>query len=265
MYYSGQGVLKVADRNENGTPGAFRSLGNVPTLTIAIDTTKFEHTESMSGNRATDLTLIQEKKGSFKFTMEDVVPANLALAFWGQTTVVAAATAHEEDKPAYIGYMGALSMPNVTNVVVKDEATGAVTYEFGTSPTAAESLNGWIDEPNGTYYVFDTATQTANGAAANIADLDLLTFTYDTGATERIDAFTETSSVKYLRFEGLNTVPDTNQNVIVEIFKGDLDPLNEYGLINEELASIEVSGSILYDTLQPGPTKYFRQTNVSTA
>ena len=262
MYYSGQGTLSVADRNADGTPKGFRELGNVPSLSVSIETTKYEHTESQSGNRATDFTLIQQKKGTFTFTMEDMVPANLALAFWGQSTTAAADTGTTEDKPAYLGYMGSLSVPNVSNVVVKDKATGAVTYEFGTSPVAAASKNGWIDETYGTYYVFDTATQTANGAAANIADLDLLTFTYDTGGHDQVDAFTTTSSVKYLRFQGLNTNPDDSTKVVVELFKADLDPLNEYALINEELASIEISGSVLYDTLQPGKSKYFRQRNI---
>lgn len=262
MYYSGQGKLFVADRNTDGTPKGFREIGNVPSLTLSIETSKFEHTESMSGNRATDLTIIEEKKGSFTFTMEDMVPANLAMAVWGDVVNVAAVAAQEETAKAYLGFMGALSVVNISNVVVKD-ATETTTYEFGTSPTAAESKNGWIDEVNGTFYVFDDATQTANLAAANIADEDVLHFDYDLGAAVRVDAFTNTSSVKWLRFQGLNTTPGSAEKVIVDIFKADLDPLNEYGLINEQLASLEVSGSILYDELQPGNTKYFRQTNVA--
>lgn len=258
-YYSGQGILYVAERNTDGTPKGFRSLGNVPSLEISIEITKFEHTESMSGQRATDLTIVQEKKGTFTMTLEDMSPANLAMAMWGANETTAAGTAATASGVAYLGMRSALPYPKVSNVVVKDE-TDATTYEFGTSESDPNSKNGWIDETSGSYVVFTDADQTAKGAASNIAEGDVLHFTFDHEANTITHAFTQTSLERWLRFEGLNTI-DGNP-VIVDIFKASLDPLAGYPLINEELASFDVSGSVLYDTQQTGTSKFFRQINV---
>lgn len=258
-YYSGQGTLYVAERDSNGAALGFRSVGNVPKLEISIEISKFEHKESMSGQRATDLTIVQEKKGTFSMTMEDMAPANLAMAMWGETQTVAQATGVTETGKARLGYRMPLQYPKVSNVVVKD-STGATTYEFGTSPTDPNSKNGWIDEEHGSYYVFTATEQSSKGAAATIADGDDLQFTYDHDANTIVHAFTKTSQERWMRFEGLNTI--TGNPVIVDIFKASLDPLNGYGLINEEIASFEVTGSVLYDDTQTGTSKFFRQINV---
>jgi hypothetical protein len=264
-------MLYVADRNADGTPKGFVPLGNVPSLELAIEITKFEHKESMSGSRAVDLTIVQEKKGTFKMTMEDMSVQNLAMAFWGETAagtagavadlpIVAsvAATAIDYRIPLLNAATGA-AYAGVSSVTVEDGA--ATTYEFGTSETAAGSKNGWIDEKNGSIVIFSTAKQTAKAAAAMIADQDDLVVSFTAAATNIVHAFTKTSQEKWLRFEGLNTID--NKTVVIDLFKAQLDPLSGYGLINEELASFEVSGNILYDATQPGTSKFFRQINAA--
>lgn len=259
-YYSGQGKLYAATRHASGRPEGFAWLGNIPNLEVSVEVTKFEHTESYSGQRATDLTIVQEKKGTFTMTMEHISVANLALAFWGQSTEVAAGTGVTATVYGYLGLRSSLPYPGVSSVIVKDAAE-IVTYEFGTSATDVLSLNGWIDEPNGAIHVFTDAEQTTNSATVNITDGEELHVTgYDHVAVNQLDAFTSTSQQRYLRFEGLNTVDD--KTVIVDLFKADLDPLSGYGLINEELSSFEITGSILYDDLQVGASKFFKQINV---
>jgi hypothetical protein len=261
-YYSGQGTLYVAERDgTTGAPLGFTSIGNVPNLEISVEITKYEHKESMSGNRAVDLTIIQEKKGTFTMTMEDMNPNNLAMVFWGATTAVTAGTvATAEEVVAYVGKSTPMAHVAVSTVVVKDDAD-TITYEFGTSLDDVDSLNGWVDEGSGTVHVFTTAVQTANGAAANIADEDVLHVTYAYAAATEIDGFTVTSMERWMRFIGLNTID--GKTVVIDMFKCQLDPLKGYGLINEELASIEVTGSLLYDDKQTGTSKFFKQVNVT--
>jgi len=272
-YYSGQGRLYVAERNADGTPMGFIPIGNVPTLEMSVEVTKFEHKESMSGNRAVDLTIVQEKKGTFTMTVEDLDLDNLSLAFWGEkatqatgalSDVVVVARVAATDTAYRVPIMdpatGAV-YPNVSTVIVGDDAVPTVTYEFGTSAADVNSKNGWVDETNGTLIIFDTATQTANGAAVNITDgQDLYIDATSYADATVVHAFTKTSQQRWLRFEGLNTID--NKVVIVDMFKADLDPLTGYGLINEELAQFEITGSMLYDELQPGTSKFFRQVNV---
>lgn len=270
-YYSGQGSLYAAQRNAAGQALGFIPLGNVPALEIAVEVSKFDHKEAESGQRAIDLTLIQEKKGTFTMTMESLNPTNLAMAFWGSNQTIAAGSITDLVVIARVSAtVTALRIPienavtgvtyaGVSNVVVGDNTTPTVTYEFGTTPTAAGSLNGWVDEANGTLIIFDTATQTSKGAAANIVEGQDLYLDFDNAASEVIHAFTDTSQERWLRFEGLNTVDDTR--VIIDIFKANLDPLAGYGLINEELAAVEITGSVLYDANQLGTSKFFRQVN----
>ena len=259
-YYSGQGSLYVAERDVDGSPKAMIPVGNVPNLEVSIEVTKFEHKESETGSRAVDLSIIQEKKGTLTMTLENINAYNLAMAFWGQSVVNASAVAATQVVTAYLGYKTKLALPAISTVVVKDDATKLITYEFGVSVTDVASLNGWIDEANGSMHIFTDAEQTTNGAAANITDLELLEVTADNADSVSMEAFTTTTMERYLVFEGLNTIDE--KAVRIEIFKAQLDPLSGYGLINEELAALEVNGTILSDALQTGDSKFFSQINV---
>lgn len=267
-YYSGQGSLYVAERDALGNPMGYTALGNVPALELSIETTKFEHKESESGTRAVDVTLVQEKKGTFTMTLESLNLSNLAMAFWGESTANAAAVAATASIDAYLGKRQSLPFPSVSNAAIVDAATGLVTYEFGTAEgttaVPAGALNGWVDETNGSIIVFSDAEQTARAAANNITDAESLTVTYDYAANTKMDALTVSSMQRRLRFEGLNTLDNGSgtKTVIIDLFKVDLDPMTGYGVINEELSSIEISGSLLHDPLQTGSSKFFTQINV---
>ncbi|MCK5307026.1 MAG: hypothetical protein KAJ73_00305 [Zetaproteobacteria bacterium] len=260
-YYSGQGSLYVAERDVDGSPKAMIPVGNVPNLEVSIEVTKFEHKESETGQRAVDLSIIQEKKGTLTMTLENINAYNLAMAFWGQSVINAAAVAQAQVVTAYLGYKTKLALPAVSTVLVTDDATKIIDYEFGTAvDDLVNSLNGWIDEANGSMHIFTDAEQTTRGAAANITDLELLEVTCDNADSVSMEAFTTTTMERYLVFEGLNTIDE--KAVRIEIFKAQLDPLSGYGLINEELAALEVNGTILSDALQTGDSKFFSQINV---
>lgn len=272
-YYTGQGRLHAAVRNTDGTPQGFLPLFNVPALEISVEITKAEHKESMSGQRAIDLTVIQEKKGTFTMTLESMNMENLAMAFWGenatqtgaaQTDVVVVARVHADNYDYRVPVIDSSGKNYVglSTVVVGDDTTPTTTYEFGLTETAAGSKNGYIDATNGTLVIFNTAQQTANGAAVNITDGQDLYLDFTDTTAYVTHAFTETSMERWIRFEGLNTVDD--ESVIINMFKASLDPLQNYALINEDVAGLEISGSLLYDSLQPGTSKFFEQINTAT-
>lgn len=251
-YYSGQGSLLVAQRTVAGVPQGFLKVGNVPELTIDIETTIFEHKESESGQRLTDLTIVKEKKGKFNFKLENLSLDNLALGLWGTKASVTGSTVTDEEVQvtATTGmdqiYM--LEHPKVSAVVVKDDnagAPGTTTYVAGTDYT--------LDATNGTI-----TPLTGGGIAAG----DLLHVAYTYAGYTQLDAFTSAAAPeRWLRFEGLNTVD--NSLVIVDIFKGQFEPLTGYGLLNEDLASVDMKGTILADTTRTSGSKFFRQRNFS--
>ena len=140
-YYSGQGRLGIGDRNS--TTGELKNVifvGNVTSLTIDVEVTKFEHKESMTGNRAIDLTIIQEKNATFKFTSESLTLDLLALGLYGSKSTVTGAAVVNEVHLARRGYAIPLLFPDISAVSI-ETVSGAtplvidvdykVDYEFG--------------------------------------------------------------------------------------------------------------------------------------
>lgn len=255
-YYSGQGSLQVGLRNATtGKPMGLIPVGNVPELTINIETTKFEHKESESGARLIDLTIIQEKKGLFEFTLENLNLNNLALGFWGTQAVVAGGTVASGGEIIDIpmGATGGMRFPTahpgISTVEVKDE-TGVTTH--------VDPADYTVDAKNGVIILSEGG---AIVTAAALADTTIqVGYTY-AGYT-KMDAFTdEVAPERYLRFEGLNTVDGTA--VIIDMFKAQFEPLTGYALINEEVGSVSMNGNILADPLQTSGSKFFRQVNAA--
>ena len=52
IYFSGQGKVYAATRNTDGTvdADAYRDIGNVPSLSITLETDVLEHQESRTGS-----------------------------------------------------------------------------------------------------------------------------------------------------------------------------------------------------------------------
>jgi hypothetical protein len=253
-YYSGQGSLYLATRNATtGKPEGFLPIGNVPELTLDIETSNFEHKESETGSRLLDVVIIKEKKGKFNFKLENLNLDNLALGLWGETATVAGGTV-AAGSPEVItipmdgdGRRYPLAHPNVSSVVVKD-ATDTTTYTVTTDYT--------VDAVNG---VIVPTTTGALAAVVEAAPADIHV-SYAYAGYKKVDAFTQANAPeRWLRFEGINTV-DGNR-VIVDIFRAQFDPLTGYGLLNEDLGSVDMKGTVLADTLQVGASKFFRQVN----
>lgn len=245
-YYSGQGSLYVAKRDVNGKPLGFMPIGNVPELTIDIEISKFEHKESESGSRLLDLSIVKEKKGKFKMKVENLSLENLALGLYGENAAVVGGTVVDEPVKFYKGKRMPLAHPDVSAVVVKD-VTGVTTYVLNTDYTV-DAANGVLIFP-------------ASGSTITTDGTDLeVSYTY--GAYSKLEAFTSAESPeRWLRFEGLNTVDGSN--VIIDCYRAQFDPLTGYALINEEIASLDMNGSLLADTNITSGSKFFRQRNVA--
>lgn len=242
-YYGGQGSLGVATIVA-GVPQGLVQLGNVPNLSIDIETTEFSHRESESGNRLEDIIITQQKSGNFTFAMENVEPANLALALWGTKAVIAGSTVTTEIQKAFISKKIILDFPDVSSVVVTGPA--------GT-PTYTVTTDYIVDAKNGT--IIPTL-------AGSISEDELLEVDYTYAGMDEVMAFTLVSAPeRHLRFEGLNTVDSSY--VIVDIWKARIAPLTGYELINDEIAAPEVTGNILADATKLTGSQFFRQWNVA--
>lgn len=52
-------------------------------------------------------------------------------------------------------------------------------------------------------------------------------------------------------------------HVIIDCYRAQFDPLTGYGPINEDIASIDMAGSLLADSFITSGSKFFRQRNVA--
>lgn len=301
-YFSGQGSLLVATRNAvTGKPEGFVRIGNVPSLTIDIEVDKFEHKESETGFRLRDLTVIKEKKGKFTAKMESLSLKNLALGFYGETAAVVGATVSSEDVIAYLDKKCSLAYPGVSAVTVNapaaptfivshayalNELVVPITpnghyYKVTTAGTSAGTEPVW--STSGGAVTSGTAVFTDQGTTLKVLDTDytldatfgtiipLSSGSIDEGDVIRVgytyagfnvmDAFTQSSAPeRWFRIELTNTVDDTH--VIIELFRAQIDPLTNYALINDEIASVDLTGALLADPLITSGSKFFRQINL---
>lgn len=240
MYFSGQGKVLVATA-VNGVPGVFRHVGNAKGVAFTLGTDTFEHKESMTGQRLTDLRLITGKTAGVKFTLEDFKKENLALALYGVSSVIGAGTVTAEVLPSTIAAADfvRLAKQKVSSVVVKDSTpTTPKTLIQGTNYRVSNTDLGtleFLELTTGAPFVQPFKADYANALVTNN------------------NMFTTAQPEVWLRFEGLNTA-DSNKGVLVELYRCALSPLTELALINDELAVLDMSGSVLYDDTKVGDT-----------
>ena len=240
QYFSGQGAFLLADRDGSGNPLGFRPVGNVSALVLAIETTEFEHKESCTGARATDLIIVQEISATLTVTKECLFKENLALALFGSSSAIASGAVVDEAVVARHDLWVSLDNIDVTSVVVTGSA--------GT-PVFVEGTDYLCNEKAGSLFVLST------GSITDAQDLEV---DYNFAAQDDVQAvLTSTGATKFARFEGLNTALDPNSSMVVEAFKAQVSPLAELALINDEVSQMEVEFEVLSDPLQATASKFF--------
>lgn len=120
-YFSGQGVVLVARRSEDGLPLGFEWVGNVSALTIGAEVTSLEHKESHTGQRGTDLRLTQETSVSVSMTLENFVAENLNRVLRGDSTTITGGTVAALPLRAFAGKVAALDHLRVSSLVLTGE------------------------------------------------------------------------------------------------------------------------------------------------
>ncbi len=243
QYLSGQGALLLAPRDP--TTGlisdGYRPVGNVSALSITIETTEFEHTESCSGSRGIDLTIVQEINVSLAVTMESIVRANLALALFGSSSEIAAGSVVDE--------IIAVESLDLWYPLANIQASSIVVTGPAGTPVFVEGTDFLCNNAAGSIFPLST------GSIPAMANLEV---DYSFAVQDDVQAITSsTGAQRNARFEGLNTAEDPNTPVVVEFFKAQVQPLAELALINEEISQMEVEFNVLSDPLQASTSKFF--------
>ncbi len=117
-YFSGQGVLLIAQRNAAGKPQGFVPVGNVSAASIAVETTVEEHKESQTGQRGIDARLQTETNATLSYTLENFNAKNLADALRATPKSVAAGAVAAEAVCVFPGKISSLSSVRVSAVAI---------------------------------------------------------------------------------------------------------------------------------------------------
>ena len=235
VYFSGQGIVYVADRNSTGDILSYTDVGNVPSLRVSLETTTVEHKESRSGKRLIDLRLTTENNARVTMTLEKFTKKNLQILLFGlessatSSTTITGEILNKNWNTVAVGNVYFTKYPNASALTLK---AGATTLVLNTDYT--------VDLPTGRITILSISASGPTGT-------DDLTVDYTAAAYESVTMFRDAQKPRALKFVGLNTA-DSERAVIVDLYNVIFDPATNFDLINDEVAQFELEGSVLYDT-----------------
>lgn len=225
-YYYGQGKVYLAPRLASGRPGAFRWIGDVSALSLALTVERLNHKESYSSQRGTVRSFVTSKDGTLTSTWHEFSPENLAVLLYGEQVVIPAGTVTGELLQAGIkaGERYVLDHQRVSDVVIG---------------TLVEGTDYEVDY---TYGAVTFLTVQATAPSVN--------YGYAGGINTTL--FTRQPEDFYLRFEGIN-LAEGGAAKILELYKTSFSPASALALIQGDtsLAALETTSTVLYDNARP--------------
>lgn len=225
-YYYGQGKVFLARRQANGKPGAFRWIGDVSALSMALTVERLSHKESYSGQRGTVRSFVTDKDGTMTSTWHELSAENLAIILYGEQVVIPTGTVTAELLPASIqaGERYVLDHQRIDDVVI-----GAL-------------VEGTDYEVDYTYGAVTFLTAQATAPSVN----------YGYAGSVNTTLFTQQPEDFFLRFEGIN-LAEGGAAKILELYKISFSPASALALIQGDtsLAGLETTATVLYDNARP--------------
>lgn len=240
--FVGQGKVYYGDRDpatgKNITGLTY--LGNCPSLKFSLKTDTIKHKDSTTGKRLIDKVVTIGQEGDAEVALEDFTKENLAVAMYGETTLVAGDTVTDEVVIGRLGKYVKLANMNLTAFTSLENSAGSTTYVEGTDYE--------VDLGGGLLFFM---------AGGDITEAQSLRATYTYGDQEQIGAFQGKAKERYFFFSGLNQAED-DAPVTVEIPKLRLDPLDSWEMIGDTFNKLTLKGMVLVDKKQPAGEQYIK-------
>lgn len=240
MKFQGNGKVYLAPRNAQGAPGAFFFVGCADALDVAFAVEKFTHTEKCSGTNAVDYEGIKSKTASMSLTLTEFNEKNLELALNG--------TAQGASAP------GTVTSEELPDLLVDDDLVilgGATPHQAITGLVITDS-----DSPPNTLALNTNYTVDAATGFVTIVDLTSggpftqpLIAAYGYTDKPYVSMFTQPTREYWMRYDYIN-VANAGEKGLVDLYKVRLDPTSGLPLINEEILSLQLGGSVLIDNLK---------------
>lgn len=231
-YFSFQGKVYLAEKNADGTPKAFRFVGNAPAVTLAFETTTIEHKESTSCSRLTDFQLETEKKATLSVTLEEIQDINMRAALRADVVATEGDTVTDE----LIGPDDADDAADEDLYTTKFQDISAITLTDNAGAAMAEDTD-W-ELVSAKYGMIRLLVKGANVFPLKIA--------YTHADNTSYPFFNAAQKSYYFRGELCNTA-EANAKYLVELYKVQLKPTAEFAIINDEIGQFVLEGAALLD------------------
>lgn len=242
--YIGSGRILIRKR---GAAGPFVEVGNCSALSFGVTSEEKVLRDFRSPGGGTYNKVDRITDVSMSITAHDLSPENLALALYGTTTAVAGGTVDDEEAVAFKGGYVLLTGNPSAITSVKDKTTPATTYEAGTD---------YVFQHGALFIPADSSIPTPSDA-----DTPNITVTYTDKSGDIVQALTTAAAELEMAFLGLNEA-DSGSAVNVRVWRGKFGPAQTIGLIGDDYAALEMSGSLLADASKTGTTSQYFQTFV---
>lgn len=235
-YFSFQGKVYIGTKDGSGQPNELYFVGNSPEVTLNFETTTIEHKESTSCSRLTDFQLETEQKVSLKIVLEELLPLNLQKALRSTAVAITGSTVTNEQ----IGPDSGLAVTNTPYGRTKFADISSVSLKDSASPI-----------PNTLVLNTDYSIESADYGLIKWLLLTgdtqpyLINYTY---ANQTIYPFFNTAQLNYYVVVDLCNTAESNAKYRLELYKCQLQPTNEFAVINDELGRMELDGTALYDS-----------------
>ena len=238
-YYPYLGSGKIYARAAGAASGLL-DMGNASSLQIAIKDKPVTLQDFSKPGGGTYANVSRIDTATLSMTLNDLNKTNLSRALYGADSAVVSGTATDEVVTAYKNAIVPLAHPNAAAVVVKDSATGLITY---VADTDYEVRAGGI-------FILD---------AGGITSAEALKVSYTYAAYSKVEAMVNSAIILELHFEGLNEA-NSGKPVIVDVYRAQLRPAKALSLLGDKFADLQVDATILIDTTKSGTgvSKYFR-------
>lgn len=246
--FYGQGAVLIAERDALGQPKGFTPVGIIDNgAELTFEVNYLEIPDTFSGGRGVAKRLRTEVGATFTSSLFSVRRDLLSMLLHGTGAQVTAGTATDEAQTVYSTVpIIALNHIGVSSVVIKDAATGLITYDVDDDYT--------VNDQWGSINIVQTgAIQTA--AEADPDGKFGLEISYSYAAYGTIAAVTADTPERWVRIEGIDTA-NSNAAWVIDIYRLGVDVLESLLPISDELTKPTFSGSALADGFRTSGSPY---------
>lgn len=241
QYLSLQGEIILYSRDASGNPATGFWVGDASEASFKLNESKTDYAENFTGNRATGLTLYQNVVSGFDFKALQLNTKLLTEIFRGaevtqSTTPVTGKTISDLTGTLKVGDRFQLGAEGVSAVTIKDST--------GTPKTLTANTNYELDATTGRVKILD-ATTGGPYVLPLVAD-----FTPGTNNTS-IKLLSGTRKEFHLSLVGVNTAVAGSPKGVLDLYRYQFTLPAETAMINSARAEMQISGSVLVDSLKP--------------